>query len=89
VIKAAVHVTGSDIMVDLEGSSPQVDWGGNVVFNFTYAYVFMAMKSMFDPDIPNNDGCTAPISHEGAPGKRGELQISRRPWRPACRSAIS
>jgi N-methylhydantoinase B len=61
-IKAAVHVTGSDIMVDLEGSSPQVDWGGNVVFNFTYAYVFMAMKSMFDPDIPNNDGCAAPIS---------------------------
>jgi N-methylhydantoinase B len=62
VIKAAVHVERSDIMVDLEGSSPQVDWGGNVVFNFTYAYVFMAMKSMFDPDIPNNDGCTAPIA---------------------------
>ena len=64
VIKAAVHVKGSDILVDLAGSSPQVDWGGNVVFNFTYAYVFMAMKSMFDPDIPNNDGCTAPISME-------------------------
>ncbi|EFK05679.1 hydantoinase B/oxoprolinase [delta proteobacterium NaphS2] len=62
IIKAAVHVTGSDIMVDLAGSSSQVDWGGNVVFNFTYAYVFMAMKSMFDPDIPNNDGCTAPIA---------------------------
>jgi len=62
VIKAAVHVKGSDIMVDLAGSSPQVDWGGNVVFNFTYAYVFMAMKSMFDPEIPNNDGCTAPIA---------------------------
>jgi N-methylhydantoinase B len=62
VIKTAVDVAGSDIMVDLEGSSPQVDWGGNVVFNFTYAYVFMAMKSMFDPDIPNNDGCAAPIS---------------------------
>ncbi|MBN1277909.1 MAG: hydantoinase B/oxoprolinase family protein [Deltaproteobacteria bacterium] len=62
VIKLAVDVNGSDIVVDLDGSSPQVDWGGNVVFNFTYAYVFMAMKSMFDPDIPNNDGCTAPIS---------------------------
>ena len=62
VIKVAVEVKESDIMVDLEGSSPQVDWGGNVVFNFTYAYVFMAMKSMFDPDIPNNDGCTAPIA---------------------------
>jgi N-methylhydantoinase B/oxoprolinase/acetone carboxylase alpha subunit len=33
-----------------------------VVFNFTYAYVHMAMKSMFDPDIPNNHGCAAPIT---------------------------
>ncbi|MFH1487654.1 MAG: hydantoinase B/oxoprolinase family protein [Pseudomonadota bacterium] len=62
VIRAAVRVRGSDIVVDLEGSSGHVDWGGNVVYNFTYAYVFMALKSMFDPDIPNNDGCTAPIS---------------------------
>ena len=61
VIKVAIKVDGSDIEVDLGGSSPQVDWGGNVVFNFTYAYVFMAMKSMFDPDIPNNDGCAAPL----------------------------
>ena len=62
VIKAAVNVEGNGIKVDLAGSSPQVDWGGNVVYNFTYAYVFMAMKSMFDPDIPNNDGCAEPIA---------------------------
>jgi N-methylhydantoinase B len=61
VIKAAVEVKGSDITVDLDGSSPQVNWGGNVVYNFTYAYVFMAMKSMFGPDIPNNDGCARPL----------------------------
>jgi N-methylhydantoinase B len=61
VIKAAVQIKGSDIIVDLDGSSPQVNWGGNVVFNFTYAYVFMAVKSMFGPDIPNNDGCARPI----------------------------
>jgi N-methylhydantoinase B len=60
-IKAVVEVKGSDIAVDLAGSSPQVDWGGNVVFNFTFAYVFMAMKSMFGPDIPNNEGCARPI----------------------------
>lgn len=60
-IKCAIEVSGSDIHVDLTGSSPQVDWGGNVVYNFTYAYVHMAMKSIFDPDIPNNDGSAAPI----------------------------
>ena len=61
VINVSVEVKGSDIIVDLDGSSPQVDWGGNVVYNFTYAYVFMALKSMFGPDVPNNDGCTQPI----------------------------
>jgi len=35
--------------------------GGNVVYNYTYAYVHMAVKSIFDPDIPNNDGVAAPI----------------------------
>jgi N-methylhydantoinase B len=68
VIKAAVEIKGTSIMVDLDGSSPQVDWGGNVVFNFTYAYVFMAMKSMFDPYIPNNDGCAVPISMKAPEG---------------------
>jgi N-methylhydantoinase B len=68
IIKVAVEVKGSDITVDLNGSSPQVDWGGNVVYNFTYAYVFMAMKSMFGPDIPNNDGCAAPIKMKAPEG---------------------
>lgn len=67
-IKVAVEVKGDGIVVDLDGSSPQVDWGGNVVANFTYAYVFMALKSMFDPDIPNNDGCARPISMRAPEG---------------------
>ncbi|HKY83185.1 MAG TPA: hydantoinase B/oxoprolinase family protein [Anaerolineales bacterium] len=61
IIQCAVEVQGSDITVDLSGSSPQVDWGGNVVYNFTYAYVHMAIKSIFDPELPNNDGSAAPI----------------------------
>lgn len=68
VIQVAVEVRGDEIVVDLSGSSPQVDWGGNVVYNFTYAYVFMAMKSMFDPEIPNNDGCAAPITMKAPEG---------------------
>jgi N-methylhydantoinase B len=66
VIECAVEVEGEEITVDLAGSSPHVGWGGNVVYNFTYAYVFQALKSMFDPDMPNNDGCTRPI-HLKAP----------------------
>ncbi len=61
VIRCALHIGGSDITVDLSGSAPQVDWGGNVVYNFTYAYVHMAVKSIFDPELPNNDGAAAPL----------------------------
>jgi len=68
VIKAAIEVKGSDITVDLDGSSPQVNWGGNVVYNFTYAYVFMAIKSMFGPDIPNNDGCARTVKLKAPEG---------------------
>ncbi len=68
VIKAAVRVEGDQILVDLDGSSSQVSWGGNVVFNFTYAYVFMALKSMLAPDIPNNHGCTEPIAMDAPEG---------------------
>ena len=68
VIKAAVEIKGGDITVDLDGSSPQVNWGGNVVYNFTYAYVFMAIKSMFGPDIPNNDGCAKPVRLKASEG---------------------
>ncbi len=62
VIKAKVEVRGEEIEVDLDGSSAQVDWGGNVVYNFTFAYVHMAIKSIFDPDLPNNEGCALPVT---------------------------
>ena len=61
-IRLSVQVKGSDILVDFTGTSPQVNWGVNVVYNFTYAYVFMAVKSAFDPDIPINEGAIRPIT---------------------------
>jgi len=60
-IKVTVAVKDSDIHIDFDGTSSQVDWGGNVVYNFTYAYVFMAVKSAFDPDIPINEGAIRPV----------------------------
>ena len=60
-VKLTVAVKDSDIHIDFDGTSPQVDWGGNVVYNFTYAYVFMAVKSAFDPDIPINEGAIRPV----------------------------
>ena len=63
-----IQVKGSDIHVDFEGTSDQVGWGVNVVYNFTYAYVFMAIKSAFDPDIPINEGAIRPINMSAPEG---------------------
>ncbi|RLA85949.1 MAG: hydantoinase B/oxoprolinase family protein [Deltaproteobacteria bacterium] len=60
-IKLEVRVKGGEVEIDFTGTSPQVDWGGNVVYNFTYAYCFMAIKSSMDPDIPVNEGSTRPV----------------------------
>ncbi len=57
-----VAVKGSDILVDFSDTSPQVNWGVNVVYNFTYAYVFMAIKSVFDPELPINEGAIRPVT---------------------------
>ncbi len=67
-IKLTVKVDGSTIHVDFDGTSKQVPWGVNVVYNFTYAYVFMAVKSAFDPDIPINEGAIRPITMSAPEG---------------------
>jgi N-methylhydantoinase B len=67
-IRLTVTVKGSDLHVDFAGTSPQVDWGGNVVYHFTYAYVFMAVKSAFDPDVPINEGAIRPVTMSAPEG---------------------
>ncbi len=67
-IKLAVNVRGSEIHVDFDGTSKQVPWGVNVVYNFTYAYVFMAIKSGFDPGVPINEGAIRPITMSAPEG---------------------
>jgi N-methylhydantoinase B len=60
-IRLKVEVKGSDVSIDFTGTDPQVDWGINTVYNFTYSYVTYAIKSAFNPDIPNNQGSTLPV----------------------------
>ncbi|EJN06737.1 hydantoinase B/oxoprolinase family protein [Phyllobacterium sp. YR531] len=62
VIRATVTISGDIVSVDYEGSSDQVNLAINTVLNYTKAYSAYALKSLFAPWIPNNEGAFLPIS---------------------------
>ncbi len=49
------------IIVDYTGSADASPWGINVVRNYTHAYTTFTVRSVLNPDIPNNHGSLAPI----------------------------
>jgi N-methylhydantoinase B len=51
-----------EITVDYTGSADASPWGINVVSsNYTHAYTTFTVRSVLNPDIPNNHGSLAPI----------------------------
>lgn len=65
-IVCAVTIAGDEVSVDYAGSSEQVPLAINTVANYTFAYSAYALKSLFAPWIPNNEGSFAAI-HISAP----------------------
>lgn len=61
-IECAVHVKDDEIVVDYEGTSPQVAHPLNGVHNFTFAYTVYPIKCAIAPDIPNNSGALRPFT---------------------------
>jgi N-methylhydantoinase B len=60
-IKARVTKTGSDLVVDLTESHPQVVGFINSSYANTYSAVVVALAYLIDPDIPKNDGAFRPV----------------------------
>jgi N-methylhydantoinase B len=56
------------ILVDYTGSSPASPAGINVVRNYTHAYTTFTIRSVLNPDVPNNHGSLAPIEVDAPPG---------------------
>jgi N-methylhydantoinase B len=50
-----------EIIVDYEGSSGASPFGINVVLNYTHAYTTFTIRSVLNPELPNNHGSLAPI----------------------------
>ncbi len=56
-----VDPDAGEIMVDYAGTSEASPWGINVVRNYTHAYTTFTVRSVLNPEIPNNHGSLAPI----------------------------
>jgi N-methylhydantoinase B len=67
-IKCKVTVDGETIVVDFDGTSPQINRPINAVLNYTYAYACYALKCALDPSAPNNEGSFRPITIKAPEG---------------------
>lgn len=63
-----VDPDAGEVLVDYAGSSPASRWGINVVKNYTHAYTTFTVRSVLNPDIPNNHGSLAPIKVDAPAG---------------------
>lgn len=60
-VQCELTVSGDKLVVDFEGTSPQVDRGINVVKNYTHAYTTYTLMSVLAPNVPNNEGAFRPV----------------------------
>ena len=61
-INVAVEVKSDEILIDYEGSSPEVAAAVNVTFNMTRSYSMYPIKLALDPHVPNNEGTFRPVT---------------------------
>ena len=67
-LKLRATVAKGQMVLDYEGSSPQVQRAVNVTFNMTRSYSYYPIKCILDPLVPNNGGCLKPIEIKAPEG---------------------
>jgi len=68
-LRATITISGSEVLVDYTGSSPQTKNASiNCVYNTTYASTIFPFKCALVPEIPNNGGLFRPIRVYAPPG---------------------
>ena len=61
IFKVAITIDGEEMVVDFEGSSPQVRGAINSVYPFTASAAWACVRAILDRNIPNNAGYFRPI----------------------------
>jgi N-methylhydantoinase B/oxoprolinase/acetone carboxylase alpha subunit len=67
-IRARVEIAGDSLIVDFDGTDPQVAGAINTPFSSTFAAVVYCTMGTFGPALPNNAGCYRPITIKVPPG---------------------
>ncbi len=67
-IQCTLTISGDEIEVDYEGTSPAHSLAINAVLNYVFAYTAYPIKCIFSPDIPNNEGSFRPIKVKAPEG---------------------
>lgn len=67
-LRLALTVREGGIIADFTGSSPQVRGALNATESFTRACTYVALRSVFESDIPSNGGFMRPIRVVAPPG---------------------
>lgn len=60
-IEVGLEIKGSDLVIDFEGTSPQVAGAINSTLSSTRSAAMLAVRSIMSGDIPNNAGFFRPI----------------------------
>ncbi|MBM3451087.1 MAG: hydantoinase B/oxoprolinase family protein [Armatimonadetes bacterium] len=84
-IQAKVTVRGSEIAIDYDGTSAQVNKAINCPFNLTYAESIFPIRASLTPYLPTTDGALRPI-HVSAPP--GTILNPRRPAAVFSRTVV-
>lgn len=63
-IRAAITIDPARgaVHVDYRGSAPASRFAINVVWNYTYSYTAFTLRSVLNPDVPNNAGSLRPYT---------------------------
>jgi N-methylhydantoinase B len=67
-MRATVKVKGTNIHIDYNGTSPQIDFPLNSVPNYTYADTVYPVTTALCPELPNIDWVLRPITVRVPPG---------------------
>jgi N-methylhydantoinase B len=67
-IQCRITVRGSELEVDYEGTSDQIDRGLNCVMAYTESYTTYPIKCALDPFTPKNEGSYRPITVKAPEG---------------------